>query len=110
MHTHTPAEWTGFLLLGAAGSAVWSGLFLLVVDAEVTDFDPRPAVRRAIAVVGPPVRRAVAVTHQEAVHAGHAVNRSIGACVLAARHARRDAAWTAAALLMLLTAPSGGIR
>jgi hypothetical protein len=74
------------------------GLALAFVDADRAYFDPRPSVRRS-AESG----RLLPVW-QFAVHAGHDVNFAIGTGQLAARRFLRDAAITAAALLMLLTA------
>ncbi|MEJ8671924.1 hypothetical protein WKI71_36840 [Streptomyces sp. MS1.AVA.1] len=88
-HTHTSAEWAAFLSLGVSGGAIWTGLFLLVVDADLEDFDPRPALRRV--VESPAADRVlIAVTN--------------------ARHNLREAALTAAALLMLLTARPEALR
>lgn len=111
--THTLAEWAGFLSLGVSGAAAFSAPYHLLVDAEVADFDPRPAVRRALES-----GRLVPVW-QAAVDAGHTANRGIAtgqrvghAAADRAKHAPRDAAVTAAALLMLLTlhAPNGVAR
>lgn len=47
-HTHTLAEWLAFLSLGVAGWASPSVPYFLLVDADLADFDPRPAVSRAV--------------------------------------------------------------
>lgn len=93
MPAATPAEWaeavsTALVLSGATG-----GLFFLTVDADPSDFDPRPALRRTTAAV-----------HQAAVHAGHDLNRAYATSERLAKQTARDTAITTAALLMLLTA------
>jgi hypothetical protein len=65
---------------------------VLLVPADV---DPRPAVRRALAV-----------GHQGLVHAGHDLNRATATVQRAAGHVARDTALTVAALL-ILTIPTG---
>lgn len=45
-HTHSLAEWLAFLCLGISGWAAGSALLYLICDADPSDFDPRPAVRR----------------------------------------------------------------
>jgi hypothetical protein len=42
------ADWAAFLSLGTSVSAAVSIPFHLFVDAKLADFDPRPAVRRAL--------------------------------------------------------------
>jgi hypothetical protein len=44
--TLTLNDWLAGLCFGISGCAVWSGVFLLVVDADLKDFDPRPTLRR----------------------------------------------------------------
>jgi hypothetical protein len=88
---------TGAVLLSAGGYAALSVPVLLLSGAEVTDFDPRPAVRRAIESGRvDPVLCAVANAKHDA-----------RAAAARARHIPRDAAITTAALLALLipTAP-----
>ncbi len=46
--THDLAEWVSFLSLGLSISSAVSVPFWLTYDADPCDFDPRPAVRRAI--------------------------------------------------------------
>lgn len=46
--THSPAEWAAFLSLGTGISAAVSIPFFLLVDADPTDFDPRPALSRLV--------------------------------------------------------------
>lgn len=99
MHTNSPAEWAAFLSLGVSVWSAGSGLVLLTVDADLDDFDPRPAVRRARGAV-----------HQAAVHAGHDLNRAIATSQRTASYALREAALTVAALLALLLPAAGGTR
>jgi hypothetical protein len=47
-HTHDLAEWLAFLSLGIGVHAAYSVFYFLFVDARRGDFDPRPAVRRAV--------------------------------------------------------------
>lgn len=98
-HAASLDDWLTALSVGqmALGALGFSMSF---VDADLADFDPRPAVRRAIEsgrydpvliTVGPmkaDARRAAA----------------------RARHIPRDAAISAAALLALLTTPKGTPR
>ncbi len=97
---------TGAVFLGVGTYAAPLVPFYLFVDGDTraTDFDPRPAVRRAVEsgrfdalliAVGPALH--------DARNAGRAA-------VERARHAPRDAAITVAALLMLLTITPGGTR
>jgi hypothetical protein len=97
-HTHSLAEWAAFGSLGVSVWAVAAAVIWLTADAEAEDFDPRPAVRRATAVL-----------HQGAVHAGHDLNRAIASVQRAAHAAVREAALTVAALL-ILTIPTGDPR
>lgn len=88
--THDLAEWAAFLSLGVAVHASFSVGWFLLVDAHRTDFDPRPAVRRAVC--------------SEAVYP---LLREWDI----ARHASREALRDAAALLLLLTtSPKGALR
>lgn len=81
--THDLAEWARFLSLGVGVHAAFSVPYFLFVDSDsARDFDPRPAVRRALA----------------------ADARQYTALSL------RDAALTVAALLALLLPVSGGTR
>lgn len=98
-HTHTVAEWLAMTSIASSGYAAFSAFYFLLVDAELADFDPRPALSRA-----------VESGHQVAVHAGHDLNRAIATgqrvghrAAACAKHAPRHAAISTAALLMLLT-------
>lgn len=93
-HTHTLAEWAAFLLLGLGLSSAASVPFWLTYDANLCDFDPRPAVSR---VLESGRLDFVLVTVANAKYD--------------ARIAARDAAVTGAALLaLLLPAPEGAVR
>jgi hypothetical protein len=75
--THTPAEWAAAVSLGVGAWASCASLLYLLHDAELTDFDPRPLLA--------------------------AVRDRLLVEIVRARHAMRDAALTAAALLLILT-------
>jgi hypothetical protein len=81
-HTHSLAEWFAFLLLGVGVHGSYSVPYFLFVDANLADFDPRPLALRAAD------RLLVEIVNAKAT--------------------ARDAALSAAALLMLLTAPQKG--
>ncbi|MBE4735773.1 hypothetical protein [Streptomyces caniscabiei] len=88
--THDLSEWAAFLSLGVGVHASFSVFWFLLVDAHRSDFDPRPAVRRAI--------------NSEALYP---LLREWDI----ARHASREALRDAAALLLLLTtSPKGALR
>ncbi|WP_328436987.1 hypothetical protein OHA71_06700 [Streptomyces sp. NBC_00444] len=93
-HTHSPAEWAAFLSLGVTFWATCAALLYLSYDA-----DPSPTMHRAAGAV-----------HQAAVHAGHDVNRAIATVRRRVACAARPAAVWAAALLLLLSGPTGGTR
>lgn len=46
--THSPADWAASLSLGVGVHAALSVPYFLAVDADLVDFDPRPAVRRVL--------------------------------------------------------------
>lgn len=109
-HAHTPAEWAQMLSLAGAAYGALSVPYFVAVDADLADFDPRPAVRRAAPVV-----------HQALVYAGHDLNRAIAAtrhelapAVAYVRHtaysAREMARDLAALLILLATTPKGQLR
>ncbi len=97
---HTLNDLISALCLGASGVAVIA-LGLAFADADLTDLDPRPAVRRGLET-----GRLVPLW-QAAVHAGHDVNRAAAAAKSATHEARAQAAFTLAALL-ILTIPTTG--
>ena len=72
-HTHSFAEWAQMLSLAVAIYGAYCVPYFLLVDADPSDFDPRPAVRRWL--------------------------KSVAAAQLAAE--ARDLAVSAAALLLL---------
>jgi hypothetical protein len=96
-HTHDLAEWVAFLSLGISVHAALSVPYFLTVDADLADFDPRPAVRRAIESGRlDPLLITVANVRFD--------GREMAADARAfARLSLREAALTAAALLALLT-------
>jgi hypothetical protein len=96
---HTPTEWAAFLSLGVSVHAALSVPYFVFVDADLCDFDPRPAVRRALES-----------GHQAAVDAGHDLNRALASGERAAALALRDAAISLTALLALLFPATGGTR
>jgi len=78
--------------------------FFLLVDADLADFDPRPAVRRVLNTDAG-ARAVVAVFNAKADAAELAADARIFA-----RLSLREAAVTAAALLALLTITPGATR
>ncbi|MDX5568443.1 hypothetical protein PYK79_41310 [Streptomyces sp. ID05-04B] len=89
------ADWLQMLCLAVAVFEACSVPFWLLADADLADFDPRPAVRRM-----------AAAGRQTAVHAGHDLNWFAAS----ARHEIRPlAAYEAACVredvLLLLAAP-----
>jgi hypothetical protein len=98
-HTHTLSEWAAFLSLAVGVHGTYSVPWFLFVEADLKDFDPRPAVRRAIEA-GQYDAALIAVTNARLTAQAAAVR---------ARHIPRDAALTVAALLSL-TIPTGDHR
>lgn len=47
-HTHSLAEWAEMVSLAVAVYGTGSVFYFLTVDADPCDFDPRPAVARAL--------------------------------------------------------------
>ena len=95
-HTHSPAEWAQMVSLAVGIWGACSVPYFLTVDADLADFDPRPAVCRVVesgAVDG----LLIAVTNAK---------HDAGAAAARVGHIPRDAAITVAALLLLLSAPS----
>lgn len=86
---HTLDEWLAMICLAVSGYAGFSAPYHLFVDADLADFDPRPALRRLVD------SEAVYVLLREWDNARHAV-----------REAFRDAA---ALLLLLTTRPKGAL-
>lgn len=94
--THTLAEWFAFLLLGVGAHGALSVPYFLTVDADLADFDPRPAMSRVLES-GRLDLLLIAVADakydvREAVHAS--------------REAGRD---LAALLILLTTSPKGAM-
>jgi hypothetical protein len=87
--THSLDEWLAMVCLAISGYAAFSAPYHLFVDADLKDFDPRPALRRLAD------SEAVYVLLREWDNARHAV------C---------EAFLDAAALLLLLTTrPKGAL-
>ena len=85
--THSLADWLAVVSFGIGTHAALSVPYFLTVDADLADFDPRPAVRR--------------VVESEALYP---LLREWDI----ARHAFREACRDAAALLILLTTSPKG--
>ena len=107
---HSPAEWAQMLFLAVSAYGALSAPYFVFVDADLKDFDPRPAVRRAAPVV-----------HPVLVFAGHDLNRAVATArhevdplVHYARHnayrLRETARDLAALLILLATSPKGSVR
>lgn len=109
--THTPAEWASMVCLATSVYAGLSVPYFVFVDADLADFDPRPAVSRLvesgsvdrllIAVAGAKfdARQGIAEARESAVTAWQLAALSL-----------RDAAMTTLALLALLFPATGGTR
>ncbi|MFI2632575.1 hypothetical protein ACH5A2_19585 [Streptomyces collinus] len=93
-------EWAAAISFGTASYAVLSIPVFLLVDADPADFDPRPALARAVES-GRYDAALIAVTN-----ARHTARDTAER----ARRIPRDTAITAAALLMLLTATPEATR
>ncbi|MFC8424006.1 hypothetical protein ACFUN7_24530 [Streptomyces sp. NPDC057236] len=95
MTAATPTEWAEALSVALMLSGTTAGLFHLTVDADPVDFDPRPAVHRALdsGRLDPALIAVTTARHTTREVAGRA------------RSLPRDTALTATALLMLLSAP-----
>ena len=91
VHIHTLDEWLAMICLAVSGYAALSSPYFVLVDADLCDFDPRPALARTRSPLW-----------QGAVHAGHDLNRAIATCERVAKAAAKDAALSVAALLALL--------
>ena len=102
--THSLAEWASVLSLGIGVHASFSVPYFLLVDAALRDFDPRPAMRRSLESGR---FDSALVTVANAKYDGRELAAS---AVLYARLSLRDAAFTAAALLALLTIAPGDAR
>lgn len=102
-HTHTPSEWASMVCLAASGWASFSAPYFVFVDADLADFDPRPALARTRSPLW-----------QGLVHAGHDANRALVVVELHAAQARDRARLVLVnalvAVLLRLNAPKGGLR
>lgn len=109
IHTHSLAEWLAMVSIAVSGYAALSAPYFVFVDADLADFDPRPALARTRSPLW-----------QGAVYAGHDLARAVAsvrhevaplvACFVFAACAVREKARDAAALLLLLTTrPKGAL-
>lgn len=94
-HTHSLAEWAQMLCLAVAVFEACSVPYFLTVDADLADFDPRPAARRVAAAVRQAAVHAACDLNWLTASAWHEV-RPLAA--YAAARVREDA-------LLLLAAP-----
>lgn len=94
--THSLSEWAAFLSLGVGGAAALSAPFHLFVDADLADFDPRPALSRLVES-GRVDLLLIAVADAK---------YDARAAVHASRETCRDAA---ALVLLLTTSPKGAM-
>jgi hypothetical protein len=98
------ADWGEAVSFAVMACAPVGGLFLLLVDADLADFDPRPAVRRLLARQGAVHARndlnwvAASVWHEVRPAAAY----TVAAAHTAAATARLSAANCAVALLLLV--------
>lgn len=104
-HTHSLSEWAAFGSLGISIHAALSVPYFLLVESEsARDFDPRPAVRRALNTdLG--ARAVVAMFNAQTDL------RELAADLRQyTRLSLRETALTVAALLALLLPAAGGTR
>ena len=103
--THTLAEWFAVLSLGLSLSSAVSVPFWLTYDADLADFDPRPAVSRLVESGRLDAALVTVANTRYDVREFVADARQLAAFSL------RDAAISLAALLaLLLPAPEGATR
>jgi hypothetical protein len=101
--THSLNDWLAVVSFGIAAHAAMSVPYFLTVDADLADFDPRPALSRALES-GRLDLLLIAVA--DAKYDARAAAET-------ARRVPRDAAISLAALLMLCTpaaTPKGALR
>jgi hypothetical protein len=101
--THSLSDWLAVVSFAVGVHASYCVPYFLTVDADLADFDPRPAVSRA----GYRVRLALESGDWDGLliavaNVTYSVRAVIKAIAKTARTAPRDAAITAAALLALL--------
>lgn len=108
--THSLAEWAAFVSLGVSVHAAFSAPYFLLVDADLVDFDPRPAVRRAVYAVRLAVYR-LRLAVESGAWDGQLI--AVANTMHAARtavHPSAEAVRDAVALLILLTtSPKGAM-
>jgi hypothetical protein len=105
-HAHSLAEWAAFLSLGVGFWSSCAAVVWLIADADLKDFDPRPAARRihqGAVYVGRDLAWAVGSARHELDPVVHFVRRT-------AHLARETARDLAALLILLATRPNGATR
>ena len=102
--THSLAEWFAFLLLGVGAHGALSVPYFLAVDADLCDFDPRPALSRAVESGRLDLLLIAVADAKYDVREFVTDTRQLTALSL------RDAALSAAALAALLFPVAGGTR
>jgi hypothetical protein len=102
--THTLADWLAVVSFGIGAHAALSVPYFLTVDADLADFDPRPAMSRALESGRLDLVLITVANAKYAVREAASEARQLAALNL------RDAAITAAALLALLTITPGDAR
>lgn len=102
--THSLPEWAAVMSFGIGTHAALSVPYFLTVDADLVDFDPRPAVFRLVESGRLDLVLIAVANAKYDVRAFVADARRLAALNL------RDAAITAAALLALLTITPGDAR
>ena len=98
--THTLADWLAVVSFGIGTHAALSVPYFLTADADLCDFDPRPAMFR---VLDTDTGARLLVATANGKHRARVAADRI-------QHSPRDAAITAAALLALLTITPGDTR
>ena len=102
--THTLADWLAVVSFGIGTHAAMSVPYFLTVDADLADFDPRPAMSRL--VESGRLDAALVLV----ANAKHDARESVADARQLAALNLRDAAISLAALLALLFPVAGGIR
>jgi hypothetical protein len=111
MHTTTASEWAEMVSLAVALYAAASVPYFLLVDADLKDFDPRPALARTTNPVWQTAVNAGNDLNWATASGQHYVREFVTDVRSFARLSLRDSAFTATALLALLVpAPSESAR
>lgn len=112
--THSLADWLAVVSFGIGTHAALSVPYFLTVDADLVDFDPRPAAHRCICSVRAALETGSLLPAWEtAIAVGHLLDRILATVLRHVRTALRpsvEACRDAAALLILLTtSPKGAM-